>query len=58
MTIWNSSTNTAQYLDARETASRHANSSMFGGNPNLSYQGSFKKHCVLAPNVPRNLNYP
>lgn len=39
MTIWNSSTNTAQYLDARETASRHANSSMFGGNPNLSYQG-------------------
>ncbi|XP_043464243.1 glutathione hydrolase 1 proenzyme-like isoform X2 [Leptopilina heterotoma] len=39
MTIWNSTTKEAHYLDARETASRHATSSMFGGNPNLSYQG-------------------
>ncbi|XP_033217488.1 glutathione hydrolase 1 proenzyme-like isoform X2 [Belonocnema kinseyi] len=39
MMIWNATTKTAHYLDARETASRHAYPEMFKGNATLSERG-------------------
>ncbi|CAL7949448.1 unnamed protein product [Xylocopa violacea] len=39
MTIWDASTKTADYLDARETAPSGAREDMFQGNPKLSMYG-------------------
>ena len=44
MTIWNATTKTAHYLDARETAPRNAYPNMFDGNASLSYKGNNLLH--------------
>lgn len=41
MTIWDAETQTAEYLDARETAPANATQDMYGGNPNLAMSGTF-----------------
>lgn len=39
MTIWDASTKTADYLDAREVAPSEANENMFHGDPQLAMFG-------------------
>lgn len=39
MTIWDSTTKTANYLDARETAPSDAHEDMFQSNPDLALFG-------------------
>lgn len=49
MMIWSATTKTAHFLDARETASRHAHAEMFKGNATLSERGEYRNcfsNCV------------
>lgn len=49
MTIWDSTTKTANYLDARETAPSDAHEDMFQSNPDLALFGkpNFLLHCLI-----------